>query len=61
MAQTIQTQTKDGYDGDGDSVAMLANVMEASRHDVDATSKRGDVHWTPLHRFIADLLNSNIT
>ena len=52
---------KDGYGGDGDGVAMLANVMEASRHDVDATSNRGDVHWTPLHRFIADLLNSNIT
>jgi hypothetical protein len=52
---------KDGFDGDGKGVAMLANGMEVSRHNVDATSKRGDVHWTPLHRFIGDLLNSNIT
>ena len=41
---------KDGYDGDGDGdgdddgVAMLANGTEVARRDVDATSKRGDVH-----------------
>jgi hypothetical protein len=40
---------------------MLANGTEVSRRDVDATSKQGDVHWMPLHHFIADLLNSNIT
>jgi hypothetical protein len=49
---------KDGYDGDGDSnndgVAMLANGMEVARCDVDATSKRGNVRWTPLHCFIVD-------
>ena len=51
---------KDGYDGNG--VAMLANGMEVSRHDADVTSKkRGDVRWMPLHRFIVDLLNSNMT
>jgi hypothetical protein len=49
---------KDGYDGDGDDdddddVAMLANGMEvATRRDVDATSKRGDVCWMPLNFFI---------
>jgi len=51
---------KDGYDGDGDDddddgdgVAMLANGMEvATRRDVDATSKQGDVFWTPLNCFI---------
>jgi len=51
---------KDGYDGDGDGDddddgdAMLANGTEVARHDVDATSKRGDVCWTPLHCFIVD-------
>ena len=49
---------KDGYDGDGDGdddgVAMLANGTEVARRDVDATSKRGDVRWTPLHCFIVD-------
>jgi hypothetical protein len=48
---------KDGYDGDGDDdddgIAMLVNGMEvATRRDVDATSKRGDVFWTPLNCFI---------
>ena len=56
---------KDGYDGDsdsdGDGVAKLANGAEVSRRDVDAMSKRGDVRWAPLHRFIVDLLNSNMT
>jgi hypothetical protein len=56
---------KDGYDGDGDGngdgVVMLANVTKVSRRDVDATSKRGDVRWAPLHRFIGDLLNSTMT
>ena len=46
------------YDGDGngndDGVAMLANGTEVARHDVDATSKRGDVRWMPLHCFIVD-------
>ena len=53
----------DSYDseGDGNGVAMLANGTEVSRRNVDATSKQGDVRWMPLHRFIADLLNSNIT
>ena len=51
---------KDGYDGDGngdgddDGVAMLANGTEVARHDVDTTSKQGDVRWTPLHCFIVD-------
>jgi hypothetical protein len=49
---------KDVYDGDGDSdddgVAMLANGTEVARRDVDATSKRGDLRWTPLHCFIVD-------
>ncbi len=49
---------KDGYDGDGDgddnNVAMLANGTEVARRDVDVTSKRGDVCWTPLHCFIVD-------
>jgi hypothetical protein len=49
---------KDGYegggDGDNDGVAMLANGTEVARGDVDATSKRGNVHWTPLHCFIVD-------
>ena len=49
---------KDGYDGDGDGdddgVAMLANGTEVARRDVDATSKQGDVRWTPLHCFIVD-------
>jgi len=49
---------KDGYDGDGDGdddgIAMLANGTEVARRDVDATSKRGDVRWTPLHCFIVD-------
>ena len=49
---------KDGYDGDGDGddngVAMLANGTEVARCDVDGTSKRGDVRWTPLHCFIVD-------
>jgi hypothetical protein len=49
---------KDGYDGDGDGdddvVAMLTNGTEVARRDVDATSKRGDVRWTPLHCFIVD-------
>jgi len=53
-----QDANKDGYDGDGngdeDGVAMLANDTEVARHDVDATSKRGDVRWTPLHCFIVD-------
>ena len=54
---------KDGYDGDGDDdgIAMLANGTEMSRRDVDVTSKRGDVRWAPLHRFIVDLLKSNMT
>jgi hypothetical protein len=48
---------KDGYDGDrdddDDGVVMLANGMEvATRRDVDATSKRGDVCWMPLNCFI---------
>ena len=30
-------------DGDGNGVAMLANSTEASRRDVDTTSKRCDV------------------
>ena len=53
----------DSYDseGDGNGVAMLANGTEVSRRNVDATSKQGDVRWMPLHRFIADLLNSIIT
>jgi len=46
------------YDGDGDGdddgVAMLANGTEVARRDVDTTSKRGDVRWTPLHCFIVD-------
>mgnify|MGYP006204209515 FL=1 len=37
-----------------DGVAMLANGTEVARRDVDATSKRGDVRWTPLHCFIVD-------
>ena len=49
---------KDGYDGDGDGdddgVAMLANGTEVVRCNVDATSKRGDVRWSPLHWFIVD-------
>jgi hypothetical protein len=51
---------KDGYDGDSngdgddDGVAMLANGTEVARHDVDTTSKQGDVRWTPLHCFIVD-------
>jgi hypothetical protein len=49
---------KDGYDGDGDGdddgVAMLANGTEVARRNVDATNKRGDVCWTPLHCFIVD-------
>ena len=51
---------KDGYDSDGDGdgdddgVAMLANGMEVARRNVDATSKQGDVRWTPLHYFIVD-------
>ncbi len=47
---------KDGYDGDGDDdgIAMLANGTEVARRDVDATSKQGDVRWTPLHCFIVD-------
>ena len=49
---------KDGYDGDGDGnddgVAMLVNGTEVARRDVDATSKRGDVRWTPLHCFFVD-------
>ena len=58
---------KDGYDGnsdsdgDGDGVATLANDAEVSRRDIDAMSKRGDVCWAPLHRFIVDLFNSNMT
>jgi len=44
-----------------DGVAMLANGTELARRDVDATSKQGDVRWTPLHCCIVDLLNSNIT
>ena len=54
-----------GYNGDGDGdddgIAMLANGTEVARRDVDATSKRGDVRWMPLHCFIVYLLNSNIT
>jgi hypothetical protein len=51
---------KDGYDGDGDGdgnddgVAMLANGSEVARRDFDATSKRGNVRWTPLHCFFVD-------
>jgi len=49
---------KDGYDGDGDGdddgIVMLANGTEVARRDVDATSKRGDVRWMPLHCFIVD-------
>jgi hypothetical protein len=53
---------KDVYDGDGDGdddgdddgVAMLANGTEVARRDVDTTSKRGDLRWTPLHCFIVD-------
>jgi hypothetical protein len=49
---------KDGYDGDGDGgddgIAMLANGTEVVRRDVDATRKRGEVRWMPLHCFIAD-------
>jgi hypothetical protein len=49
---------KDGYDsdsdGDNDGVAMFANGTEVARRDVDATSKRGDVRWMPLHCFIVD-------
>ena len=33
---------------------MLANVAEVARRDVDVMSKRGDVHWMPLHCFIVD-------
>jgi len=44
-----------------DGVAMLANGTEVARRDVDATSKQGDVRWTPLHCCIVDILNSNIT
>ena len=48
----------DGYDGDDDGnddgIAMLVNGTEVARRDVDATSKRGDVRWTPLHCFIVD-------
>jgi len=40
---------------------MLANGTEVARRNVDATSKQGDVRWTPLHCCIVDLLNSNIT
>ena len=47
-----------GYNGDGDGdddgIAMLANGTEVARRDVDATSKRGDMRWTPLHCFIVD-------
>ena len=55
---------KDGYDGDGDGngdddgddngIAMLANGTEVARRIVDATIKRGDVRWTPLHCFNVD-------
>jgi hypothetical protein len=49
---------KDGYDSDGDGdddgFAMLANGTEVARRNVDATSKRGNVRWTPLHCFIVD-------
>ena len=49
---------KDVYDGDGgdddDGVVMLANGTEMAMCNVDATSKRGDLHWTPLHCFIVD-------
>ena len=41
-------------DGDDDGIAMLANGTEVARRDVDATSKRGDVRWMPLHCFIVD-------
>jgi hypothetical protein len=50
---------KDGHDGKG--IAILVNGTEVSRQYADVTSKRGDVRWMPLHRFIIDLLNSNMT
>ena len=50
---------KDGYDhgdgdGDDDGIAMLANGTEMARREIYATSKQGDVRWTPLHCFIVD-------